>query len=160
MNRHGLGREDLRFFATRAFTLFLIGLAATVLNLEISMRVAVGPRVQVAGISLILVTKISDFESIRAFWTAGGQFYGYPPERLVDTGSYRHVRNPLYLTLFSDVLCLCLFFGQVWYLVILVFLTIGIHRMVVTREEPNLERRFRESYLRYMETVPRWIPRT
>jgi protein-S-isoprenylcysteine O-methyltransferase Ste14 len=159
MNTDRLELEVVRFFGTRAFTLFLIGLPVTVLNLPISPQVTFGPFVHIAGISLILVTKISDFEGIWAFWVAGGKFYGHPPERLVNSGPYRYVRNPLYLTLFTDVFGLFLIFEQLWYLVILVFLVIGIHLMVVTQEEPDLEKRFGESYVRYGEIVPRWIPR-
>jgi protein-S-isoprenylcysteine O-methyltransferase Ste14 len=82
-----------------------------------------------------------------------------PPKNLVIKGLYRHVRNPMYvgvlLILFGEaVLCesVTLFFYAV--------LVFGVfHTTIVYYEEPTLRRKFTDSYKRYCNSVPRWIPR-
>ncbi len=82
-----------------------------------------------------------------------------PPKRLVVAGPYRHVRNPMIsgvtLILFAEALLFNSFALIGWLL--LFFAANAVWFVLV--EEPGLERRFGESYRRYKENVPRWIPR-
>ena len=39
------------------------------------------------------------------------------------------------------------------------FLAVGYHLFVCFYEEPTLTRLFGEDYVRYTQTVPRWLPR-
>jgi protein-S-isoprenylcysteine O-methyltransferase Ste14 len=111
------------------------------------------------GAVLILATKILDFKCLKAFSAAGGTFYyADPPKRMVTTGPYGHVRNPLYLTLFIDTSGLFLAFGSTAFLIILVLEAVGVNYLVVRWEEPGLEQRFGSAYLDYKRNVPRWIP--
>lgn len=148
------------FLGVRAITLLpIIGMAFGL------AAVFTFPRVtflfqRFVGLALILATKILDFESLRAFSAAGGTFYyADPPKRVVSTGPYRYIRNPLYLTLFLDTAGLFLAYGSTAFIVILVLLVVGIHYLVVRWEEPGLEKRFGSAYLDYKRSVPRWIPR-
>jgi protein-S-isoprenylcysteine O-methyltransferase Ste14 len=82
-----------------------------------------------------------------------------PTQKLVVYGVYRHVRNPMIsgiccilvgealLTMSPPILC--------WLLVF----TLGNLIYMPLLEEPGLEKRFGEEYLRYKANVPRWIPR-
>ncbi len=152
--------QALLFFGVRAFTLVLIIGAASGLSVVFPVPTLAFPLNGFVGVALILASKILDYESIKAFWAAGGTFfYTRPPKRLVDTGPYNHVRNPLYLTLLTDTLGLFLIFGSVLYLVILILFIVGIDRIVITREEAQLGHRFGNAYLDYKTRVPRWIPR-
>jgi protein-S-isoprenylcysteine O-methyltransferase Ste14 len=83
-----------------------------------------------------------------------------PPKRLVAAGLYRWVRNPMYVAVVWTLIGHALWFasGALWIYTALVFA--GFHLFVTLYEEPSLERRFGESYLRYREAVPRWIPRS
>jgi protein-S-isoprenylcysteine O-methyltransferase Ste14 len=82
-----------------------------------------------------------------------------PPQHLVVVGPYRHVRNPMISGLLFVLLAESLFFGSVpllcWFTVGLVVNSIYIPLV----EEPGLEKRFGDEYLRYRQHVPRWIPR-
>jgi len=81
------------------------------------------------------------------------------PKRLVITGLYRYVRNPMYL----GVLCVLigesglfasgtlLVYGAAWFVVVNIF--------VVSYEEPTLRRKFGEEYDSYVARVNRWLPR-
>src|SRR5215470_17865681 len=72
-----------------------------------------------------------------------------PPTRLVVTGLYRHVRNPMYVAVTAVVIGEALFLGSrdvLWYAAVLWLL---FHGWVLLYEEPGLRRRFGESYRDY-----------
>jgi protein-S-isoprenylcysteine O-methyltransferase Ste14 len=82
-----------------------------------------------------------------------------PPKRFVAEGLYRYVRNPMYVGVFLVLLGeACLLQSPVLIVYsLLVFL--AFHLFVVVYEEPRLRIRFGDSYTRYLQGVPRWLPR-
>ena len=82
-----------------------------------------------------------------------------PPRELVARHLYRYVRNPMYIGVLSVVFGEALFFESLRLLGYAASVAAGFHLFVVLYEEPALRRQFGESYRRYIETVPRWIPR-
>jgi len=152
--------QVLSFFGIRAVTLGLIVGAASALEIVIAFPVHILPYQGFVGIAVILLTKILDYESIKALSHGKGTFlYTNPPKNVIETGPYNYTRNPLYLTLFVDTFGIFLVYESAVYLVILIALIVGIHRIVVKREEPQLEKRFGDAYLNYKKRVPRWIPK-
>jgi protein-S-isoprenylcysteine O-methyltransferase Ste14 len=82
-----------------------------------------------------------------------------PPRHLVVRGLYRHVRNPMYLSVTTLVLgefVVTRSLGLAVYWVIWFGIT---NLFVIGYEEPTLRRQFGESYDAYRRQVPRWIPR-
>ncbi len=83
---------------------------------------------------------------------------GDPTRRLVTTGPYRYLRNPIYagvsLTLFGVAF---LSRSPTLLLVALVFLP-AVHLYVRFVEEPRTEHRFGGEYVSYKQNIPRWIP--
>ena len=81
------------------------------------------------------------------------------PRRVVATGPYRWVRNPIYLAALLVVL------GEAWLflspplLVYAAAMAVFCHLFVTGYEERKLSRQFGDSYLEYRRTGPRWIPR-
>jgi protein-S-isoprenylcysteine O-methyltransferase Ste14 len=81
------------------------------------------------------------------------------PSRVVATGPYRWVRNPIYIGALLVVL------GESWLFLsppLLVYagaMAVFCHLFVTGYEERTLSRRFGRAYLEYRRTVPRWIPR-
>lgn len=82
-----------------------------------------------------------------------------PPQVFVAGGPYRYVRNPMYV---GAVLALVggglgvrsasvIAFGLAFWLL--------SHSLVVLVEEPDLAKRFGDSYARYARRVNRWVPR-
>jgi protein-S-isoprenylcysteine O-methyltransferase Ste14 len=61
--------------------------------------------------------------------------------------------------LFIVVLGEALTFGQWILFVWLIAMSRIIYLIVVNYEEPQLERRFGESWVEYCKEVPRWLPR-
>ncbi|MGW0765729.1 methyltransferase family protein [Streptomyces sp. NPDC002676] len=82
-----------------------------------------------------------------------------PPERLVVSGPYRFVRNPIYLAV-AAVLC-----GQGLLLARPVLFAYAAGLLALTwvfvrwDEEPRLLRRFGADYAHYRRAVPGWLPR-
>lgn len=74
-------------------------------------------------------------------------------------GLYRYVRNPMYLSVTLIVLGEVLLTRSRALLVYWVIWFAAVNLFVIGYEEPNLRRRFGESYERYTRRVGRWIPR-
>jgi protein-S-isoprenylcysteine O-methyltransferase Ste14 len=81
------------------------------------------------------------------------------PRRVVATGPYRWVRNPIYLAALLVVLGEAWLFLSVPLLVYAGAVVILFHLFVISYEERTLHRRFGEAYLEYRRRVPRWLPR-
>jgi protein-S-isoprenylcysteine O-methyltransferase Ste14 len=82
-----------------------------------------------------------------------------PPQHLVVTGPYRHVRNPMYVAVLSLIFGQGLFFGSVRLLEYGLVVWLACLAMVFLFEEPALGRKFGEEYAEFCASVPRWIPR-
>jgi protein-S-isoprenylcysteine O-methyltransferase Ste14 len=99
--------------------------------------------------------------TVRLFATAGrGTLAPWdPPEALVVAGPYRHVRHPMITSvaavLAGEALVLWLAGLAVW---LAAFVAVNATYLPLV-EEPRLVKRFGDEYRRYMEHVPRWIPR-
>lgn len=83
----------------------------------------------------------------------------YPTERLVVTGAYRIVRNPMYVGVTSAILGQALLFGHETLLLYGLGVAAMFHAFVLLYEEPTLRARYGAEYDRYRENVRRWIPR-
>src|SRR5512146_2596059 len=82
-----------------------------------------------------------------------------PAERLVVSGPYRRVRNPMYAAVTAMILgqsalfaapLVALYGAAVW---------LGFHTFVLAYEEPRLRAEFPAEYPLFAAAVPRWIPR-
>lgn len=82
-----------------------------------------------------------------------------PTERLVVTGFYRHVRNPMYVAVTALILAQVLLFQSAALTAYLIVVWTAFHLFVVFYEEPTLKRAFPDDYARYAANVPRWLPR-
>ena len=82
-----------------------------------------------------------------------------PTERLVVSGLYRHVRNPMYLAVVSIVFGQALLFDSTTLLWYGALVWLAFHLFVRLYEEPTLRRRYGEQYDRYRASVRRWRPR-
>jgi methyltransferase (TIGR00027 family) len=82
-----------------------------------------------------------------------------PPTRLVVSGLYRYVRNPMYVAVVVVVVGQAAWFGSSALLVYAVVLWGLFHLRVVVYEEPTLLREFGASFEEYRRGVGRWRPR-
>jgi protein-S-isoprenylcysteine O-methyltransferase Ste14 len=82
-----------------------------------------------------------------------------PTRRLIVTGLYRHVRNPMYVAVVTLILGQALLFGQAGLLVYGGAVWLAFHLFVLAYEEPTLRRQFPADYETFVRHVPRWLPR-
>ena len=81
------------------------------------------------------------------------------PDRLVVTGPYRRVRNPMYVAVTTMILGQAALFMDLRLVVYAAVLWLGFHLFVLAYEEPTLRSAFPRDYAAFFAAVPRWIPR-
>ncbi|MGA7339214.1 MAG: isoprenylcysteine carboxylmethyltransferase family protein [Terracidiphilus sp.] len=125
-------------------------------------RIAAEPRwLTILACALIVLGLTPLFESIVRFIRVGrGTLVpNVPTERLVVTGLYRHVRNPMYVGVLTSLAGEALLFEKRGMAVLLAAVWLGMHLFVCLYEEPTLTRRHPADYPDYQRHVPRWLPR-
>jgi protein-S-isoprenylcysteine O-methyltransferase Ste14 len=82
-----------------------------------------------------------------------------PTRKLVITGAYRFVRNPMYVAVLALVFGQALVFQSPGLLLYGALVWLAFHVFVEHFEEPRLRRDFPAEYDRYKRNVSRWLPR-
>jgi protein-S-isoprenylcysteine O-methyltransferase Ste14 len=83
----------------------------------------------------------------------------FPTRRLVISGLYHYVRNPMYVAVVSTILGQGFVLGNVKVLVYGAVVWLLFHIFVLLYEEPTLRATFGAEYKDFCAAVPRWIPR-
>jgi protein-S-isoprenylcysteine O-methyltransferase Ste14 len=120
------------------------------------------PRWQIAlALALVLLGLVPLFESMVRFVRVGrGTLVPTAPtERLVVSGLYRYVRNPMYVGVTLSLIGEALLFRSEGLLIFLAAGCLAMHLFVCFYEEPALTRQFPAQYPVYQSYVPRWLPR-
>ena len=82
-----------------------------------------------------------------------------PTAHLVVVGSYRFVRNPMYLAVLAIIFGQALLFGSWGALVYGAVVLLAVASFVRAYEEPTLEAEYGDEYREYRRNVRGWIPR-
>ena len=114
-----------------------------------------------AGILLMVIGLPLIIFTIRDFMRVGrGTLAPWDPtQRLVVTGLYRYVRNPMISGVISILFSVALIANTVCHLVWAVVFTVVNMIYMPLSEEPGLIKRFGDDYQLYKQHVPRWLPR-
>ncbi len=98
---------------------------------------------------------------VMAFFRAGGTPVPFnPPPRLLTTGLYAYVRNPMFLGGFLFLLGLGTLLGSLSLTFIFLPSFIVLYVFYVKAvEEKEMEKKFGQEYLEYRKRVPMFIPR-
>ncbi|SRR5579871_1281939 len=83
----------------------------------------------------------------------------FPTQRLIVSGLYRYVRNPMYLAVVTLILGQGLFFGDVRVLEYGIAVWAAFHLFVLVYEEPALRSSYGSEYEAFCAHVHRWVPR-
>lgn len=116
---------------------------------------------RLAGLALVVAGLAPLLDSFARFAVQGGGTPApiAPPERLVVTGYYRHVRNPMYVGVLGLIFGQALFFASAPLAAWGAMIWLAFHMFVVLYEEPTLRVSFGSEYEAYCRHVPRWRPR-
>jgi len=150
-------------YAAGFIALAIVALPALFYQIDIrwpALHVELGP-VRWAGLVILLAGLGGYLGSISWLVRQGdGPFMEFdPPRRLVCTGPYRWVRNPI-----ADSVAVMLFGEAVLFsstgmgLYLLLVIAVGMIQIICI-EEPRLTARFGDAYRQYCLQVPRWLPR-
>jgi len=120
---------------------------STILNHYISLfiRLPLSIGILIIAITFILISHRDLFHSHQ------------PPNNLITTGIFSHVRNPMY---FGILLIYVAFiaFSISLISVVLFFILFLVYDKMVNFEESILEEKFGSQYLTYKQKVSKWIP--
>jgi len=107
-----------------------------------------------AGLALLI-------EAIRLFILIGnGTIMPWDPtKKLIVVSLYRHVRNPMILSIVILQIGEAVVFGSLGIAILAVVNFVVNTIYFIASEEPGLEKRFGEEYREYKKNVPRWFPR-
>lgn len=83
----------------------------------------------------------------------------FPTRRLVVSGLYRYVRNPMYVAATTTIFGEGLFFADVRVLAYGICAWAVSHLFILTYEEPTLQRTYGPEYQEFCANVNRWVPR-
>lgn len=123
-------------------------------TININIYLFAGSLVALVGLSIIVVC-ISSFIRIGKGTLAPWA----PTKKLVVTGLYRYVRNPMilgvFIVLLGEALALRSLNILIWAALFFIINTIYF----IVFEEPDLENRFGDEYREYKQHVSRWRPR-
>lgn len=115
---------------------------------------------QVAGVLLICAALVPPVRSFVDFIKADGTPVPVAsPTRLVVTGFYRYVRNPIYAGFLAILIGEVLLFGSRGLLEYTAIAWCVGAAAVRFYEEPTLARRFGAEYQEYRKAVRAWVPR-
>ncbi len=117
-----------------------------------------GPLPWIWGFALLVVGTWLRIWSIRYIGGAA-RTKGKKAKRLIVSGPFAYVRNPIYIAnffVFSGFILLC---GLPWFLPLALGFLFIQYSLIVTFEEDLLKEKFGQPYLDYLKEVPRWIPK-
>jgi protein-S-isoprenylcysteine O-methyltransferase Ste14 len=119
------------------------------------------PLIRFAGATLIAlgITGLLDSFVRFAVQGLGTPAPVFPTRRLVVTGLYRYIRNPMYVAVVIAILGQGLIFGNMALLAYGGLVWLLFHVFVLVYEEPTLTASFGPEYTLFRTGVPRWIPR-
>ena len=87
----------------------------------------------------------------------GGPGLDVPPVRIIDTGPYRYLRNPMYMGHLLFMTGLAITFYSLAAAILLAFHIVWFHSRVLG-DERHLEELFGAEFIDYKARVKRWIP--
>jgi protein-S-isoprenylcysteine O-methyltransferase Ste14 len=119
------------------------------------------PQLRAIGVLLAVAGAVPLIESFRRFAVEGLGTPApiAPPQRLIVTGFYRYVRNPMYVGVVAVILGEALIVGDVRLLTHAAIVWLAFHIFVLAYEEPTLARTYGPEYETFRANVPRWVPR-
>jgi len=118
-------------------------------------------------LNIILGVPVFSFGILLTFWSVlyfirvkGTPVPFNPPSKLITTGPYMYIRNPMLTGVFLQLFGIGIFFRSISLVFIFtpIFILISI-LFLKAIEEPELERRLGNEYLEYKRRVPMFIPK-
>jgi protein-S-isoprenylcysteine O-methyltransferase Ste14 len=152
-------KADSPDLVVNPFVIYIgMGLMAALLQLLLPLPFVSTLVARIMGVVIMLVNLIIGLPAVRGMLKAKtSPNPNRPTSALVLSGPYRFTRNPMYIGLTLLFAGLMAFFRLPWGLLFTPVVAWLITAWVIRPEEAYLERKFGGEYLKYKETVRRWI---
>lgn len=116
-----------------------------------------GP-LRLVGAVMFIAAPILGFPALRGMLTARtSPDPRQPTTALVEGGTYKLTRNPMYLSMVIAYAGLFIFLQNLWFLPFVPVLVWLLTKWVIVPEERYLEQKFGSEYQNFVSRVPRWI---
>ncbi len=116
-----------------------------------SVRAAIAVTVVAVGVGVALA-------ALGRFWRTGQNPEPWKPTpSIVSDGIYRFTRNPMYVGLAAVQIGAGIGVGNLWIVALTPLSLAAVYWLAVRPEEAYLEAKFGDQYLRYKNSVRRWI---
>ena len=110
------------------------------------------------GVLLIIIAPLIFFSSRNAFFAHDENPIPQTDTlKLIKTGIYAYSRNPIYLSFIMFHFGMFLTFENVMYFLSSIGLFIWLNYKVISEEELFLESKFKDEFIRYRQSVKKWI---
>ena len=161
-------RNRLKIIATPVGIIFWFGLSALFVFASLcldrlwSIRLPPAPPTNIfISVPLIVIGATSALWTIYTFFRAKGSPVPInPPQKLVTSGLYSRIRNPMLLGWIIMLFGVGILLGSISLVAIFAPLFILINVLYLkTFEEKEMEKKFGEEYLKYKQRVPMFIPK-
>ncbi len=140
-------------------TLFVIAAILVDKWLGLSALLPAGSQLQLSIPIMVLGATITAWSALHFLQVKGTPVPFNPPPRLVQTGPYRYVRNPMLTGVFLFLLGLGFAINSVTMVLVFIPLYILINVWELKQiEEPELITRLGNEYIRYRSQTPMFIP--
>ncbi|MBC8274322.1 MAG: isoprenylcysteine carboxylmethyltransferase family protein [Chloroflexi bacterium] len=165
--RVATGNKKLKILTTPAAVIIFFGLVVLFVFASFWLDkwltfLHFGPTWWSLGLSWLLIILgwlIMFWPVIAFFRTRGTPVPFNPPPKLITTGPYAYIRNPMLLGLFVFMLGLGILFGSLSLIFIFTPLFIALNVFYIKAiEEMEMEKKFGKAYLEYKKKVPMFFP--
>ncbi len=143
-----------------AFLLFfgILPYISIIININYSLPVYNSNYTIILGFPLCVLGMIVILHSLSSLFFKPKQEFSTSAgvtEKLIISGLYRYVRNPIFIGYFIVILSEFFIFGYILILAYLLIVIIFTNISVIYKEEKILEKKFGSDYINYKKKVPR-----
>ena len=127
-------------------------------NLLKPLPIVAGDVLLVSGIVIIAIALLIALIALAHFFEAKTHVEPWhPTTTIIRKGVYRFSRNPIYLSFCIATVGTGLVLNSWWVVASVTLLKPLLERLVISREETYLEKKFGDHYLEYKRQVRRWL---
>jgi len=161
------GKRKVRTFLTPLGVIFFFGLIVLFIIISLQMDISLGfPKLLSVPVSIIVSIFMIAIGGFLMIWSVlhffrikGTPVPFNPPPKLVTTGPYAYVRNPMVSGVFIWLFGLGVLLRSISLVFIFtpLFVLVNVLELKII-EEPELEKRLGKEYVKYKKKVPMFIP--
>lgn len=122
------------------------------------LPIIAGDTLLMSGVAIVAIALLIAVIALAHFFVAKTHVEPWhPTTTIIRNGVYRFSRNPIYLSFCIATVGVGLVLNSWWVIASVTVLKPLLERLVISREETYLEKKFGDHYLEYKRQVRRWL---